>query len=157
MKDFAEGVQFNEPLVGVEVTARAPQVFKYLPKLPVDNFVQKTAWQYRLKNKNAYTFEITRYDSFSESRSSTTANKSSKFMRTYWGASLYNRTWDTTFSENASLVLGEMAKWDPTLKNFFPWSISTGIAEANAGFHDFLQNVEAVAEALEEIGVKEAV
>lgn len=156
MRDFAEDVQFNEPLAGIGVAAQGPQVFKYPAKLPVENFVQKTAWQYRLKNENAYTLEITRYDLFSESRPHNTAKDLSKAMRTRWGASLFNRAWDTTLSENASLSLGEMAKWDSKLETFFPWSISTGIAEANAGFHDFLHNVNAVAEAMEESGVKGA-
>lgn len=156
MRNFAESVQFNEPLAGTLVAARGPQVFKYLANLPVNNFVQKTAWQYRLKTENTCTLEITRYDSLSEARSNTTAKDPSKFMRTRWGASLYNRAWDTTLSENANLVLGEMANWNPTLQTFFPWGISTSLAEANAGFHKFLQNVDAVAAALEGSGVKGA-
>lgn len=156
MRDFAESVQFKEPLAGMRVAARGPQVFKYLANLPVDNFVQKTAWRYRLKTENTYTLEITRYDSFSEAHSNTTAKDPSKVTRTRWGASLYNRAWDTTLSENANMVLGEMAKWDSTLETFFPRSISKSLAEANAGFHEFLQNVDAVAAALEDSGVKGA-
>ena len=154
MKEFAESVRFHEPLGGRGVASRAPQVFKYLTRFPVDIFVQKTAWQYQLKNESAYTLEITRYDSFSDSHSNTTSKKPFDSMHTRWGASLYNRAWDTTFSENASLVLGEMAKWNPTLETFFPRAISTGISEASAGFHDFLQNIDTVAEALEGIGVE---
>ncbi|SLM39900.1 hypothetical protein LPUS_10560 [Lasallia pustulata] len=153
MKEFVESIQFEEPLTGVEAAARKPQMFKYMAKLPVRNFVQKTTWQYRLKKENAYIFEITRYDSFTESRSNAMAEDPSKVMRTRWGASLYNTAWDSTFSENASLILGEMAKWDPRLETFFPWSMSIGISEANAGFRDFLQKVDAVAEALDESGM----
>ena len=150
MKDFAESVQFNEPLALASVAATAQRLFKYGTNLAVDGSIQKTAWLYRLKNENAYTFEIARYDTFSGSYSNTTARTPSSSMTTRWGASLYSKAWDTTFSENASLVIGEMAKWNPALETFFPESILTGTSGANAGFHNFLQDVHAVAEVLDE-------
>ena len=150
MKDFAERVQFNEPLAGTSVAATAQRLFKYGTNLSVDGSIQKTAWQYRLKNENAYTFEIARYDTFSGSYSKTTARTPSSSMTTRWGASLYSKAWDTTFSENASLAIGETAKWNPALETFFPEGILTGTSGANAGFHNFLQDVHAVAEVLDE-------
>ena len=115
------------------------------PSEGVQHFQQKTAWRYRLKGSCGYVLEIARYDTFdlkNKYGSSRPADRKPK--TTHWGASFWNEIWDEKLSTNASLEIGLKANWDPSLDSFFPKNYRTQSEAPGAGFDDFLHNVQAV-------------
>lgn len=62
-----------------------------------------------------------------------------------WGISLSHRAWDTAFSKNARLAIGEGADWKPDLPTWFPLDKGSGEGEkpkpATFGVEEFLKNL----------------
>ena len=110
--------------------------------LKPSEFEQKISYRYRLASNASWTFEIAHHDCYGPYDDMPTT--------TYWGASMWNKDWDSVLTENSGLTIGEVAEWDPFLSTFFEnGDPSTNNPEA--GISQFLQTVQMVNDIVNEI------
>ena len=110
--------------------------FTFMSHPMLREFVQKTARRYRLKVHRRYVFEVARYDAFHV--------RDRTLLRTTWGASLYNESWDQMFAENGKLAIGAAATWNPSYEAFFPCNHHSASTGLDGGFKDFLTGIHSV-------------
>lgn len=142
MVQFQESVMLKKGLM-TEVMVTGAKMFEWqhnsngiLPTV----FEQKTALRYRLAQAQQYTFEMARYDCYGD------ACNPDRPVTTNWCASLWNRSWDDTLTDNAGLKIGKAASWRPNISTFFPdpEGGSAGVQK----FQDVVQQITACLDAI---------
>ncbi|KAK6353770.1 hypothetical protein TWF730_008197 [Orbilia blumenaviensis] len=101
-----------------------------LPGIKVTNIITKTKYPYYFVGSH-YIFEITQYEHIRASegndRKMTVGLPSGGFPADYshhsttdilWGASVYNKEWDTAFAKQADLPIGYSGDWQPSVESF---------------------------------------
>ena len=152
MTEFAESVKLSK-IPGTKTELTGQKVFAWKKDLPghmrPSAFQQKTALRYRLTHQPEWEFEIARYDSYGNPKSENIP------AETNWGATLYNKSWDSVLTANSTLDIGESAGWDPKLETFFPPKPGNAdvraVEETDPGVTDFLEVVGAVSKFIDSI------
>ena len=148
MGDFASNLSFRRKFAA-EPGLTGQRVFKWDPLSlgaeKVVKFEQKTAVRFRLVRSRDWILEIARFDTFDVAGNAT---DDPPLLSTKWRACMWNTEWDSTFSENTGLRIGECAKWIPKLGLFFP-NAEEDAPGPDKGLKNFLQNVQDVAFCLE--------
>lgn len=148
MSNFVQKVRPNFPALAGKREMSGQRVFNYVPVIPVIKFEQKTALRYRLVKDASWVFELSRYDSFR----SPSANIPES---THWGAMFWNSEWDHYLGQNADLEIGKAARYEPSLTTFFPKGFTTASTGSDSGLKDFLLNMKAVVELLDQLKEKQ--
>lgn len=149
MTNFVEKVAAKLP-PGAKPQLSGQRVFTWKATLPSINFEQKTALRYRLLNNSAWVFEFARYDTYE----STAQGIATTPKDTYWGATFWNSEWDSILGENAHLGIGEAARWNQNLSNFFTPNFRSTSTGPDAGLDDFLSNIKSIVELLDTMRAK---
>ena len=143
MADFEASIAYKAPPSEIRPEITGCKVFKHAFNMPYESFEQKTALQFQHKDHSAWIFEFARYDTFSP-------NVNTASSKAQWGASFWSTDWDSILAENDDLEIGQAAKWEPKLANFFPGGSQTKALGVD-GFQDFLCKVQDVTSMLDEV------
>ncbi|MCJ1269168.1 hypothetical protein MMC22_009057 [Lobaria immixta] len=149
MTAFVDSVKFKLPPKDErpKIWDSALKVFTWTSSMSVSSFEQKTSLRYRIVDNSDWMFEFARYDDYGGSIPGAPMSSSPS---TSWGATFWNSEWDRALGQNASLKIGEAAKWDPKLDKFFPGTRRTGgDPRESAGLKLFLAKTKAIAELLD--------
>lgn len=140
---FAESVKWkglSAEFRKADFTGR--RVFAWNHGVKIVSFEQKTALRYRLADRVDCIFELARYDSYDNLKSSTNP------MATRYHASAWRKEWDRLLSTNHSLEIGEEASWEPTIDSFFGANVP-GVSENRSGLKVFLGDMKRISELLD--------
>ncbi|KAK6335260.1 hypothetical protein TWF718_010694 [Orbilia javanica] len=142
-----------------------------LPGIKVTNIITKTRYPYYFVGSH-YVFEITQYEHIRANdggdRKMAANLPSGGFPASYshhsttdilWGASVYNKEWDTAFAKQADLPIGHAGDWQPNVESFLGDTgkkIFKHGSEANGSDSDGKKSVDGFSELLQKIdfGVK---
>lgn len=144
MTAFDASVKFKLPPVEKKPEISGRRVFTWSGGLPIMRFEQKTALRFRLASDSSYMFEFARYDNYG-------GLAAAEPSETQWGASYWNDEWDRTLPENAKLLIGKSASWDPQISTFFPKSYTSKSTGPDAGLKTFIGVMTEIVELLDKV------
>lgn len=145
MTNFIKSIKYDRAAKRANPVLTGQKVFIWNTSLKIVSFEQKTSLRYRIANREHWTFELGRYDTFEYS----THNEPTS---THWGATMWNTDWDRILGYNADLKIGQEADWPPTLANFFPANPrALDSVDELTGFRQFLENMKTIVGFLDRI------
>lgn len=145
MTNFIKSIKYDRAAKRANPLLTGQRVFIWDTPLTILSFEQKTSLRYRVANREHWTFELGRYDTFEGS----TSNEPTS---THWGATLWNSDWDRILGYNSDLKIGQPANWAPTLANFFPVNPHTrDSVDELTGFRQYLENMTTIVGFLDRI------
>lgn len=145
MTSFIKSIKYDRAAKSANPVLTGQKVFIWETSLNILSFEQKTSLRYRITNREHWTFEVGRYDTFEGSAGNEPAS-------THWGATLWNTDWDRILSSNTDLKIGQPANWTPTLSTFFPANPDTlDSTDELIGYRQFLENMKIVVGFLDQI------
>jgi hypothetical protein len=144
MAAFDNNVVFKPPPVDKKPDISGRRVFSWRGGLPLMRFEQKTALRFRLASDSSCMFEFARYDTYGGPAATTPSE-------TQWGASYWNCEWDRTLSQNAGLLIGKAANWDPQINTFFPKGYASKTTGPDAGLKTFIGVMTEIVELLDKV------
>jgi hypothetical protein len=89
-----------------------PSVDRILP-VPIRHIEQRRSWKFDMRKYPGYIAEV------STTQSVDVDHQHRKPRQERWSVQLYHEQWDTIFSENRKLKIGQRAKWVATEAQFF--------------------------------------
>lgn len=145
MSNFIKSIKYDRAAKRANPLLTGQRAFIWDTPLTILSFEQKTSLRYRVANREHWTFELGRYDTFAGS----TSNEPTS---THWGATLWNSDWDRILGYNSDLKIGQPANWAPTLANFFPVNPHTlDSVDELTGFRQYLENMTIIVGFLDRI------
>ena len=146
MVDFAESIQCESFEAASKTAGSKKQIVRFVTNSILRSFEQKTAWKYRLKNHHGYMVEFARYDTFNPHQPS--SNDDAAHVATYWGASMYDVTWDERLSQNTSMEVGKGASWSSEFDGLLDSANQVGDGMQDVGLTGLLRGVQVVVDCL---------
>lgn len=147
MTAFDASIKFKLPPVDKKPEISGRRVFTWSGGLPIMRFEQKTGLRFRLASDSSCMFEFARYDTYGGPAATTPS-------QTQWGASYWNCEWDRTLSQNAGLLIGKSASWDPQINTFFPKGYNCKSAGQDTGLKTFIGVMTDIVELLDKVREK---
>ncbi|KXT01537.1 hypothetical protein AC578_4548 [Pseudocercospora eumusae] len=143
LRDFASRVTID-PIQAVKQSADKSFV-RYNPFIRVRSFRQEISFRYNILNSD-YTLELKRFQDRIFSTPQTLVEKQKVTVyEARWGVNVFRTDWDTAFSKNESLPIGEAADWDDTFEVVFPSDIGPDVEDDGDGFEQLLGKLDRIA------------
>ena len=153
--DFAHGVRINAK----EAQKANPQESFIIHKPyagHLKSIEQRISYRYGLAASD-YTLELTRFQTrvYPPRRSLALPPGEPKVYEPRWGLSVYRGEWDTEFTKNERLPIGERADWEHDLETWFPEDITSTSPvgekkEEGIGFEQLMEKLKKVGKLVRE-------
>lgn len=148
LQHFADNVQID-PVLALKQSTERPFV-TYNPFVQLKSFRQKISYQYGIKGSD-YTLEVSRFqDRSCMSRGSVVEKSATNTFEHLWSLNIFRTEWDTMFSSNERLPIGEAANWDDSLEHWFSEDFGTWGASTSDGFRQLMEKLEKIETAIRE-------
>ncbi|KAF7191296.1 hypothetical protein HII31_07319 [Pseudocercospora fuligena] len=143
LRDFAARVTID-PIQAVKQSADKSFV-RYNPFMRLRSFRQEVSFRYNILNSD-YTLELKRFQDRIFSTQQTLVEKPKVTVyEPRWGVNVFRTDWDTAFSKNERLPIGEVADWDDTFEVVFPSDIGPDVEDDGDGFEQLLGKLDGIA------------
>ena len=148
MTAFDASIKFKLRPVDKKPEISGRRVFDWNTRgLHILRFEQKTALRFRLASDSSCMFEFARYDTYGGPTATSPSHSQ-------WGASYWNCEWDRTLSQNAGLLIGKSAGWDPQINTFFPKGYNCKSTGQDTGLKTFIGVMTDIVELLDKVREK---
>ncbi|KXT13608.1 hypothetical protein AC579_9771 [Pseudocercospora musae] len=143
LRDFAARVTID-PVQAAKQSAEKSFV-RYNPFMRLRSFRQEVCFRYNILNSD-YTLELKRFQDRIFSTQQTLVEKPKVTVyEARWGINVFRTDWDTAFSKNERLPIGEVADWDDDFDVVFPSDIGPDVEDDGDGFEQLLGKLDRIA------------
>ncbi|EME89218.1 uncharacterized protein MYCFIDRAFT_193188 [Pseudocercospora fijiensis CIRAD86] len=143
LRDFAKRVTID-PVQAVKQMADKSFI-RYNPFMRLYSFRQEVIFRYNILNSD-YTLELKRFqDRIFSTQQMLIEKPKVTVYEPRWGLNVFRTDWDTAFSKNERLPIGEVADWDDTFEVVFPSDIGPDVEDNGDGFEQLLGKLDKIA------------
>ncbi|KAK5120969.1 hypothetical protein LTR85_005753 [Meristemomyces frigidus] len=123
--DFAHNLQFDPAVAKKQSTDRL--FVRVSPHATLRSVQQRISYRYTITNSD-FKLELSRFQDrmYTGRVSSVTSTGLPKVHEPRWSLSVYRTEWDTMFSQNERLPVGEQTTWQDDVATWFPYDVGPG-------------------------------
>ncbi|KAK4547294.1 hypothetical protein LTR36_000949 [Oleoguttula mirabilis] len=127
--DFANNLRFDPAAAKKE--SRDALFVRLNPHATLRSFQQRVSYRYTIANSD-FKLELSRFqDRVYPARTASIASGGLPTLyEPRWSLSVYRTEWDTMFSQNERLSIGDQTTWQDDVATWFPYDVGPGISNS---------------------------